>query len=153
MNFKLSKVKGGILASAMLCSTIGINEGYKNIAYLDSVGVPTICYGHTGGISLGTKLTDDECQVLFNKDIKWAVEAFERNVKVEVGQHTAIAMIDFIFNVGESNFKQSTMLKKLNSGDIVGACNEFPKWVYAKGIKLKGLENRRKESRKLCLQF
>lgn len=150
---KCKNVIGGFIACSLLFGTISKNEGKINTAYLDAVGIPTICYGHTGGVSMGSVLSDEECSLLLNKDAKWAVKAFEDNVKVKVSPHTATAIIDFIFNVGENNFKNSTMLKKLNNGDINGACNEFPKWVYAKGIKLKGLETRRNKEKELCLMY
>jgi hypothetical protein len=41
--------------------------------------------------------------------------------------------------------------RKLNSGDHAGACDELLKWVYAKGIKLKGLETRRGVERQWCM--
>ena len=61
-------------------------------------------------------------------------------------------MIDFIYNAGEGNFANSTMLKKLNSGDVAGACNELKRWVYSGGQKLAGLVARREAERDLCLR-
>lgn len=152
-NFKCSKVKGGIIGSAMLCSTIFAFEDKVNVVCLDAVGIPTVCIGHTGGIKLGQRLSDEECNVLFQDDAKTAINAINELVKVKISEHTAVALTSFVFNVGKENFRKSTLLKKLNSGDIVGACNELPKWSYARGKKLKGLANRREKERELCLTF
>ena len=62
------------------------------------------------------------------------------------------ALGSFVYNAGAGAFAKSTMLKRLNSGDVLGECNELLKWVYTKGRKLKGLERRRMAEAKLCLQ-
>jgi lysozyme len=61
------------------------------------------------------------------------------------------ALTDFTFNVGEGNFKRSTLLKLWNQGKHAEACRELPKWVYAGGVKLKGLVIRRAKEMALCL--
>jgi GH24 family phage-related lysozyme (muramidase) len=43
------------------------------------------------------------------------------------------------------------MAKKLAARDYYGAANEFPKWKYAKGKVLPGLEKRRQAERDLFL--
>ncbi|EKN6093795.1 TPA: glycoside hydrolase family protein, partial [Yersinia enterocolitica] len=45
----------------------------------------------------------------------------------------------------------STLLKKLNNNDLIGACNELQRWVYAGGKRWKGLVSRREIERELCL--
>jgi lysozyme len=144
-------VQGGIICATLLCGTIATFEGKVNTAYLDPVGIPTICYGHTATVKLGQSLSDDECKVLFREDAKEAIEAINKYVKVDISQHTAVALVSFIYNVGTNNFKNSTLLRKLNSGDLVGACNELTKWTYSGGKKLNGLVKRREEERRLCL--
>jgi len=40
-------------------------EGYVPHTYADPVGIPTICYGHTGSdVKPGTVATQEECQKL-----------------------------------------------------------------------------------------
>ncbi|HBO23971.1 MAG TPA: hypothetical protein DD649_13945 [Providencia sp.] len=43
-----------------------------------------------------------------------------------------------------SVFSRSTLLKKLNSDDIHGACNELRRWTYAVGKQWKGLVTKMK---------
>ncbi|NUW61949.1 glycoside hydrolase family protein, partial [Cronobacter muytjensii] len=57
----------------------------------------------------------------------------------------------FVFNVGGDAFAKSTLLRKLNKGDQEGACEEMRRWVYAGGMKWKGLQNRREMERSMCL--
>lgn len=154
MNFKCNPVKGGILVSGAVCALLYAFEGKINETYLDPVGIVTACGGHTSkDLKLGMKFTDEECDILMAKDAYTAIETINKYVKVQISEHTAVALTSFIYNVGVENFRKSTLLKKLNSGDIVGACNELPKWSYAQGNKLQGLANRREKERKLCLQF
>lgn len=88
---------------------------------------------------------------LLRQEVNRIDEIVSRTVRVPLRDHERAAVISFIYNVGEGNFYKSTMLKKLNRGDIAGACNELPKWVYAKGKRLQGLVNRREDERLVCL--
>lgn len=127
-------------------------EGYNPAAHLDPVGIPTICYGHTPGVVIGQTRTKAECDALLAMDIEESFAILDRHAKKPLTTEQRVAFASFIFNVGEGSFKSSTLLKKLNSGDIEGACNQLPRWVYAKGVKLKGLVRRREAERQLCLK-
>jgi lysozyme len=143
------KVWGGL---AMAASIVAMFEGRSLVAYLDPPGIPTICYGHTGGVSIGDTATPEECEGLLAEDLKEAAVTFDKEVKIRVAEETRAALISFIYNAGSGSFKKSTLLKKLNAGDIKGACNELPKWVYAGGKRIQGLVNRRKAEQELCLK-
>ena len=58
-------------------------------------------------------------------------------------------LVSFVFNVGESAFKNSTLLKYLNKGDILKAKDQLLLWnkvtVNKKKIVDKGLANRREK--------
>nr|MBJ6969775.1 glycoside hydrolase family protein [Vibrio cholerae] len=47
-------------------------------------------------------------------------------------------------------FSRSTLLKKLNAGEMTQACDELKRWVYAGGKKWKGLMNRREIEEEVC---
>ncbi len=72
-------------------------------------------------------------------------------VKVPLSEETRAAFISFVYNAGAGNFALSTMLKKVNAGDIAGGCRQLTRWVYAGGKKLPGLVLRREAERDLCL--
>ena len=66
--------------------------------------------------------------------------------------HQAGAMVDFVFNVGCGAFRKSTLLKKVNAGDMAGAADEFLKWTYIGKKRSAGLLRRRTEERALFLK-
>jgi lysozyme len=65
-------------------------------------------------------------------------------VKVELSQNQFDALCIFAYNVGIAAFCNSTLLKKVNGKDFLGATEEFGKWVHAGHKVIPGLVNRRK---------
>ena len=126
-------------------------EGKSNKAYLDLVQVPTICYGSTRNVRLGDVKSDNECTLLLRQEVDRIDMLVTTRVHVELQPHERAAIISLVYNIGDGNFIKSTLLKKLNQGDIKGACNQFPRWVYAKGKRIQGLVNRRADERLICL--
>lgn len=128
-------------------------EGYEPKVYLDPVGIPTVCYGHVApsNIPLGKTFSNEACHQILYSDLKIAADAVDRYVTVPLKDNEKAAFTSFVFNVGIKNFKQSTLLKLINAGRVTDACHELPRWVYAKGKKLKGLVNRRQAEMRLCL--
>lgn len=131
------------------------HEGLRLNAYLDPVGIWTIGWGHTGTAREGMVITLSEAEKLLENDLKTAESAIHRLVEVPLNQQQFDALASFIFNVGVGNFSSSTLLKKLNSGDYMGAANEFPRWnkgtIKGKKVILPGLVRRRADERKLFL--
>ncbi len=126
-------------------------EGVRNTPYLDAVQVPTVCYGHTGDVE-PRWYSAAECRALLREDASKAAHAVRRLSKVPLAQPTFDALVSFTYNVGEGNLAASTLLRKLNAGDIAGACNELPRWNKARGRVLPGLTKRRLAERDLCLK-
>lgn len=149
----MSKVKvgvtGGVLALA--AGVVMLWEGYVPRTYIDPVGIPTACYGHTGeDVRVGATYTRKECQALLEGDLAIALAGVNRCIHVPLQSHEAAALVSFVFNVGERNFCGSTLARRINRGELPAACAELSKWVYAKGRKLPGLVNRRAQERALC---
>lgn len=118
--------------------------------YLDEGGKPTIGYGHL--IKPGEdlyKITETEANGLLLMDLKEAIEAVNKAVKVNINQYQFDALVSFVFNVGASRFYKSTLLKLLNQGDIAGVRLQFGKWVYVGKTISAGLVNRRAGDLKL----
>jgi len=124
-------------------------EGLKLKAYLCPAGKPTIGYGHTYGVKLGRTITKAEAETLLNLDYQDAVHGVEELTKVPLTENQLGALASFVFNLGRGKLLGSTLRKKLNQGDYKGAAEEFDKWVFAGGVKLKGLVARRAAERQL----
>ncbi|WP_313079501.1 lysozyme [Atlantibacter sp.] len=151
---KLLSVAGAgalAIATVFLGGKDGV-EGRKYEAYKDVAGVWTVCDGHTGpDIIRNKRYSDQECDRLLWKDLQPVKRTVDKLVKVPVGEYQRAALYSFVFNVGSDAFSKSTLLRKLNKGDHAGACEEMRRWVYAGGMKWKGLQNRREMERSMCL--
>ncbi|WP_277976406.1 lysozyme [Pantoea endophytica] len=151
---KLIAAAGGgalMIATVLLSGRTGI-EGRIYEPYLDVTGVLTVCDGHTGAdIIRGKRYTDRECERLTWNDMQPVRRTVDDLVSVPLNEYQRAALYSFTYNVGTEAFSKSTLLKKLNAGDHSGACDELRRWVYAGGMKWKGLMNRRDMERSLCL--
>jgi lysozyme len=125
-------------------------EGFRAKPYLCPAGVPTIGYGSTyyeNGVKV--KLTDRSISE------EWAEELLRRNMvhyergvdamtKDHVNQNQFDALVSFAYNTGLVNYKNSTLLKRVNANpndpDIE---KQFMRWVRAGGKVIKGLITRR----------
>lgn len=101
-------------------------------SYRCPAGRWTIGYGHTHGVKSGMTVTPEEAEDLLVEDLKTCEEAIERLVKVDLTQSQFDALVSFVFNLGVGNFRNSTLLKKLNRGDYNGASQEFSRWNKAR---------------------
>lgn len=134
-------------------------EGEKFSSYRDGGGMWTICRGHTDGVHEGQTATKEQCDGWYAQDINVAQAAYEINVHTIAPENVQAAAISFIFNTGAGKFKSSTLLRRINKGDFLNACNEFPRWHYLNGrdcaIKSNncyGLVIRRQSEKELCLE-
>jgi len=143
------------IATGLTISILAAFEGYRQIDYVDPVGIPTACFGHTATAVVGSQRSLIDCEDLLITDIRKYQAAVISNVTVPLNDNQLAAITSFTYNVGESALKSSTLLKKLNAGDYTGACEELPRWVYGRvmGVKtrLGGLIKRRAEEMRLCL--
>ena len=103
----------------------------------------TIGFGHTDGVNSGDTCTPDEAEAMFQDDIAKCEQAIYANVTYQLTQGEFDALEDFIFNLGDKNFADSTLLKFINEGDMADADNEFQRWDKAGGHPLHSLLVRR----------
>lgn len=144
-----AKIAGGVLAAAV--SLVATFEGRSLVAYLDPVSIPTICEGYTHGVKLGDVATPEKCDQLTRQEVAQALAVVDGSVPHPLPDGTRVALASFVYNVGPGAYGGSTLLRLLRAGDIRGACNQLPRWVYAGGKKLRGLERRREAERQICL--
>jgi lysozyme len=132
-------------------------EGLKLEAYLCSAGVPTIGYGTTkyidgSKVKLGDKINLVEAEHLLLADVgRFAkdLEPLISGLPIVPNQHCAL--LSLCYNIGITNFKKSTLLKKLKRGDLAATADQFLVWNKANGKVVKGLVNRREKERALFL--
>ncbi len=127
---------------------------YKGIGHGENW---VIGYGHVirKGENIKEPLTEKEATQLLISDLeRWVVPCIQRSVRVPLQQYQIDALASFIYNVGCGAFRRSTLLRKLNSRDYVGAANEFLRWVYytdnsGRKVKSEGLVRRRAAEKSL----
>lgn len=125
-------------------------EGTVLRSYRDPVGIITACTGHTGPeLKMGQTYTRQQCEDMLYKDLARHADALSC-ISAPLTDGQRAAFVSFAFNVGNEAFCRSTLVRKVNSGDIDGACAELSRWTYASGKQLPGLIKRRAAERQLC---
>lgn len=145
--------KAAIAAALLIAVPLGASfEGLEKRPYYDVTGILTICYGETSGVHADDVKTPAECRAMLETRMGSFAVAVQSLVKVPMTTERLAALTDFAYNVGTTKFSKSTVLKKLNAGDTVGACNELLRWRFAGPVELEGLKRRRMAERELCLK-
>jgi lysozyme len=145
------RLVAGLVLSAAGAGAIVSYEGTVPVVYLDPVGIPTVCTGHTENLTradVGKDLSD-LCPQLLASDTKAAQTAVRLAVTVPITQAQYDALVSFTFNVGGPALRSSTLLRRLNAGDCRGTGAEFPRWNKARGRVLPGLVKRRAAEREM----
>ena len=124
-------------------------EGCKLTAYQDSVGVWTIGYGHTKGVFDGMTITQEEAEQMLLTELEEYEGYIENMVTVPLTQNQFDALVVWIYNLGPTNFRNSTLLKELNAGNYNAAGQEITRWNKAGGKVLAGLVKRREAEAEL----
>ena len=118
-------------------------EGLQLTAYRDAAGVPTIGYGHTKGVRMGDRISEDWARRLLRQDVA-EVERQVKAMRVASTDGQLDALVSFAFNVGISRLRRSALLRVIREGGTkLQIQREFKRWVYAGGQRLRGLELRR----------
>jgi lysozyme len=118
-------------------------EDFRPKPYDDGTGTLTIGYGHTRSAVMPASVTEEEAQELLRQDLEYFQDVIYRNVLVPLNENQFSALLSFVYNVGEGNFRNSTLLKKLNNGNFRAASDEFQKWNKGGGEVMGGLLRRR----------
>ena len=146
-----------LLATGLILMNLGYKgtkilkffEGCRLTAYQDSVGVWTIGYGHTKGVYDGMTITQEEAEQMLLTELEEYEGYVEKYVTVPLTQNQFDALVVWVYNLGPTNFRNSTLLKELNSGNYTAAGKEITRWNKAGGKVLAGLVKRREAEAKL----
>lgn len=144
-------------AAAVLAAAAAIVkpwEGLRTGVYEDIVGVPTVCYGHTGkDVKVGQpRRLPAECDRLLYGDLTLAHAAVRSCINWPLPVETEAALVSFVFNVGPGGVCGSTLQKHFNRGEIAQGCGQLKRWIYAGKQRVPGLVNRRNAEYKLCME-
>lgn len=130
-------------------------EGCRLDAYPDPAtgGEPwSVFYGHTGPeVVPGFCGMQEQADAYLYKDLQHFCDKVNGMITFEPTQGEIDALTSFAYNVGAQNLKNSTLLRKANEGDVIGASEEFGKWIHANGKVMPGLMRRREAERDLFL--
>lgn len=121
-------------------------EGYSAVPYKDPVGIPTVCYGETR-VEMRT-YTKAECLTMlkaaiandYGAQVQRCVPGIDRNL------YAFAALTDAAYNAGTAAACRSPMAREFAQARWEAGCKRFKGWYdTARGVKLKGLRNRRVE--------
>lgn len=120
--------------SDMECNEAGLNliksfESCRLEAYQDQRGIWTIGWGHTGAeVIEGLTCTQDEASHWLAHDLKTAETAIKKDVNVLLNENQFSSLCSFVFNIGQGNFKKSTLLSLLNQSLYGEVPTELLRW-------------------------
>lgn len=128
-------------------------EGFHQVAradpgrahpYVCPAGYWTIGYGHLCGPK-HPPIMEDEAERYLSDDLTTALTATLRYCPVLATESEGrlAAIVDFTFNLGGGRLQTSTLRRRINQRDWMGAATELRRWVHGGGKVLPGLVARR----------
>jgi GH24 family phage-related lysozyme (muramidase) len=130
-------------------------EGLRMSAHYAPTEEWTVGYGHTSTARHGMSVTEGDAERLLRNDVQPIEKLLADTVRAPLNQNEHDALVSLIFNIGEENWKRSTVLRKLNEGDKLSAARAFEMWTKARVngelVALDGLVRRRAAEKSLFL--
>lgn len=131
-------------------------ESFSSKIYICPGGYPTVGFGHVVLANEGDKfakgISKDEAEEILKKDLFKAERSVLRLINIPLTDGQFDALVSFVFNVGGGALQRSTLRMKLNRGeDKEEVAQEFLRWIYAGGRKLRGLIRRRMAEKEMFL--
>ncbi len=156
-----------IAVAALSFSAAGLvglasDEGYSSVAYPDPVlgkARPTIGFGMTEGVKMGDTTTPVAALQRKLAYLQQGERQFKGCVHVPLYQSEFDLYTNLYYNIGPANFCGSTLVKRLNTEDYRGACDQILAWKYSGDIDCStpgnkvcgGLWKRRLELHQKCV--
>ena len=134
--------------------------GEWHVGYLDTIAEPdlaTACYGHTETAVVGWRYSQEQCDALLAADLVTYREgvrnAFTYKTKsIRITPKRGAAFTSLTYNIGIRAASRSTAVRRLNRGDIDGACTAMGWWNKSGGRIVRGLVNRRRAEVAYCME-
>lgn len=143
------------ISLAIASPFIGKWEGKRNDPYKDIAGVMTVCYGETR-VPM-RRYSDEECSIMRDKAVKGFMEpVLELTPSLADKPNALAAATSLAYNIGITNYKNSSARARFNLGNFRGGCAGLKLWdkarVDGKLQTVKGLVNRRTDEYNLCMK-
>ncbi|MEM1104215.1 MAG: lysozyme [Pseudomonadota bacterium] len=130
-------------------------EGLRMQSYYTPSEQWSVGYGHTGSAHHGMAVSEGQADMLLKQDIEPVERLIDETVMTPLNRNEHDALVSFIFNVGADNFRRSSVLRRLNAGDRLGAADAMEMWskahVNGELVKLDALARRRAAEKSLFL--
>jgi lysozyme len=148
--------KRNVKVSDKLIKLIRHHEGVRNKPYQCPAKLWTVGVGHLIGdgktlpASWNRTFTNEEIDGILKSDLsRFELGVSKMLPNVQLKQHEFDALVSFCFNLGLGCFQRSTIRQALLRGNKEQAMESLMKYCRAGGKILRGLENRRKDERRL----
>ncbi|MBW3020134.1 lysozyme [Candidatus Woesearchaeota archaeon] len=115
-------------------------EKFRAEAYQCEAGKWTIGFGHTDGVKFGDKTDITKATRIFKEDLKVYEAAVKKYVKVKLSQNQYDALVSLCFNIGETLFRKSDLVKDLNNGLYDKVPSRMKEWIKVRNPRTKELE-------------
>jgi lysozyme len=96
-------------------------------------------------------ISEDQAEQSLKEDTAKFAEGVSNLLEVGVTSNQFSALVSLAYNIGLGALSRSTVLKRLNAGDVTGAAAAFLLWNKSGGKVLRGLTLRREAERQLFL--
>lgn len=115
-----------------------------------------VCFGETLGVKAGDEYSQAECEAMFSRELvdysNRLHPVFSEETKAKrLHVKRDVAFVSLAYNVGVAGTRKSTAVRRLNEGDVAGACEAITWWNKAGGRVVRGLVRRRSHEYTLCL--
>ena len=147
------------MAVAISLPTVVTHEGMRYEPYVDVVGKLTVCAGETENIDPNRRYTEAECLIRLAQRVSEDYEAPIKNCTStwhKLPLEARSASISLAYNIGTNAFCKSSVHREFEKENFVEGCNKFMLWnkgrINGRLKEIKGLTNRRKSERNLCLE-
>jgi lysozyme len=133
--------------------TVDSFEGCQLRAYQDVVGIWTIGWGETAGVSPGMVWTQERADIVLRRRVgQFLLAVLQRCPALHLESPARqAACVSLAYNIGIGAFGASSVCRKTMAQDFAGAADSFLLWNKAGGRRVEGLTRRRKAERALYL--
>ena len=118
-------------------------EGFSRTVYFCLAGYPTIGYDHVvkDDEDFSAGIDEAKAEELLRQDAQIAERAVLRLINVPLTDGQFDALVSFTYNLGGGALQCSTLRRKINREEHAEVPEQFMRWVWAGGRKLKGVSS------------